>query len=132
MKLLCDCCEQWTSLPADGGPGKRPYAPCEHCTAPLQVDDRYARCSHCNSFYLAAYGECPLCTHAVATVLPEASQTFTTEAQQRKSRDGHYYWQLYLDYQLQPAEAPTEDPTAAAPANGHAPALPLNGYTNGN
>src|SRR5690349_11394993 len=132
MKLLCECCEQWTSLPADGGHGKRPFAPCEHCSAPLQVDDRYARCSHCNSFYLAAYGVCPLCAHAVATVAAEASQQYSPEAQQRKSRDGHYYWQLYIDYQLQPADVPTEDATPAPPANGHAPSVSLNGHANGN
>src|SRR5689334_17578907 len=115
MKTLCDLCEQWTLLPANAGKGKHPHALCEHCKAPLRADDHYTPCPHCGSFYLLEYGECPLCAHALSTApAADASQVYTTESQQRKSRDGHYYWQIYIDYQLQPAEGPTE-PAAPIP-----------------
>src|SRR5438270_11539453 len=105
MKTFCDCCEQWTLLPADGGKGKRPRAVCEHCNAPLHADERYIPCPDCRSFYFSEYGECPLCSHAVAAAAAqEGSQTYSTEAQQRRSRSGQYYWQLYIDYQSQSNE----------------------------
>jgi DNA polymerase-1 len=136
MKTLCDRCEQWTLLPPDGGKGKRPHALCEHCAAPQRADDRYAICPHCASFYLLEYGECPLCPHAVISAAAlDGSQAYATEAQQRKSRDGQYFWQLYLDYQLQPAEPPAEEAAGkpAANGNGHALGAPsVNGTSNGN
>jgi DNA polymerase I-like protein with 3'-5' exonuclease and polymerase domains len=136
MKTLCDRCEQWTLLPADGGKGKRPHALCEHCATPQRADDRYVLCPHCASFYLVEYGECPLCPHAVISAAAlDGSQAYATEAQQRKSRDGHYFWQLYLDYQLQPGEPPAKEAAEKPPgnSNGHALATPSpNGTSNGN
>src|SRR5438034_8602379 len=106
MKTFCDCCRQWTLLPADGGRGTRLHARCEHCGAPLHEDDRYARCPDCGSFYLTEYGECPLCSHSVPGVAAsETSEAYTTESQRRRSRDGQHYWQLYIDYQSQSQEA---------------------------
>src|SRR5438067_963568 len=133
MKTFCECCEQWTLLPADGGRGKRPHALCEHCAAPLHEDDRYSLCPDCGSFYLAGYGECPLCAHVVSSAAAsETSEAYSTESQRRKSRDGQYYWQLYIDYQQQSPEPPAEEPGPQPTGNGYALGASLNGSAGGN
>src|SRR5262249_10567489 len=122
-------------LPADGGKGKLPHALCEHCDAPLHEDARYALCPACGSFYLAEYGECPFCSHALPSLAAsQTSEAYTTESRRRKSRDGQYFWQLYMNYQQQSQEAPTptEEPGPQPSGNGHALGASLNGSAAGN
>src|SRR5437016_4173331 len=102
MKTFCNCCEQWTSLPVDGGKGAKVHAQCERCTAPLPVEELYSHCSNCARYYLSEYGVCPFDADLPQAEEPsqKAAAEYTTEAQRRKSRSGQYYWQLYVDYQL--------------------------------
>src|SRR5207249_3529011 len=51
----------------------------------------------------------------------ETALAYPTETQQRKSRDGQYYWQLYIDYQL---SAQTLDATASEMRNDSSTDIP--------
>src|SRR2546430_2361874 len=109
MKTFCSCCEKWSLLPLDGGKGERAHAQCSHCSAPLGVEEHYALCGHCGHYYLGNEAICPLCDNNsnVEMVIDEVVVAYTTEAQSRKSRDGQYYLQLYMDYQVEAQSAPT-------------------------
>jgi DNA polymerase I-like protein with 3'-5' exonuclease and polymerase domains/intein/homing endonuclease len=131
MTIYCSCCGKWSSLPLDGGRGKKPRASCEHCTAPLPVDDRYDLCLSCGCFYLGDYDECPFCPYAALVTETSADSiqpAYFTEPRSRKARDGSYYWQLYIDYQL---ETQTTDLSAgevrSQTSNGHGAEAPYTG-----
>ena len=128
-RTFCSCCEQWSLLPLDGGPGERVRAACEHCSAPLLAADLYRFCHQCGHHYLGEYSICPLTHEVAAAATVGAGEDYATETQQRKSRDGQYYWQLYMDYQLEAeiSPLPLAGGSEPAPTNGHAVGAAGNG-----
>src|SRR4051794_2655431 len=102
MKILCSCCEQWTNLPAGGDKGPHAHALCEHCNAPLAVDDYYRVCADCGQHYLTEYKTCPLCMsegRRAEQASEEFAAAFGTGLSRRKSRKGEEYWQIFFDYE---------------------------------
>src|SRR5690348_7721307 len=101
MKILCSCCEQWTTLPAGGGTGPHAHAVCEQCSAPLAVDDYYRVCAQCGQYYLSEYQGCPFCLQeerVAEKAAEEFAKTVKTGLSKRTARKGEEYWQVYFDY----------------------------------
>jgi DNA polymerase I-like protein with 3'-5' exonuclease and polymerase domains len=127
MTMWCDCCEKWSALPADGGQGERPLAPCEHCGATLAAQGKYNFCSKCRRYHHKAYEVCPHCS-ALPISTEVVQETFAVEMKKRRARRGEeYYLQLYIDYkdQADKAAASAPEPTTAPSTNSNA-----DGYVN--
>ena len=111
-----------------------------HCKAALHAESNYTLCPDCSHYYRTDYGTCPLCVVAAVAQSTDKEAGYTTEAQERKSREGKYYWQLFMDYAADNAVADSPASTVAANgnSNGHGKlTAPTNGkattptYSNG-
>src|SRR6476469_9210662 len=101
MKIVCSCCEHWTSLPPGAGDGPHVHALCGHCAAPLPVDDYYRVCPDCGQRYLSEYDTCPLCLKEgkqAEQSVEQLASTLTTGLSKRTARKGQEYWQVFFDY----------------------------------
>lgn len=129
MKIVCSCCEHWTSLPTGAGDGPHAHALCEHCGAPLPVDDYYRVCADCGQRYLSEYGSCPLCMQEgkqAAQSVKQLAQAVTKGLSKRTARKGQEYWQVFFDYESQAPTSPASNGQTSNKGNGHA-----NGALNG-